>query len=135
MNTLDKTTFHFKYVTESDVQKETENLISKISKENITEYEFNGEILYNTGGHGHDFAKGFYSEYITKSGIRATQYSLGRWYIENDSYSYEDGQFTLFGEQKSHPIAWENISFPIVKHVNAKSIANDLISVKPKENR
>lgn len=133
MDDLDnKPTFHFKYITDLDIQKETENLISKITEDKISEYEFKGDILYNTGGHGHDFYRGFYSEYITKNGLRATQYSLNRWIIGNDEYYYEDDRFIIIEKQKLYPIDLETFSFPVIKNVNARTISDELQSVKPK---
>ena len=126
----EETKFHLVYTTEEDTKNETEKLISQITEDKISIFSFKGESLYVTG-HGHDFGYGFYVEYITKTGIRATQYVSGLWNIGDNNYRFNEGGFVLIPKAESHPIDWDNLSFPIVKQVSAKTISSDLISVKP----
>ena len=123
--------FHIVYTTEEDTKNEIKKLISQITEDEISIFSFKGESLYQTG-HGHCFVYGFYVEYITKTGIRATQYASGLWKIGADDYRFNEGEFVLIPKAKSHTIDWGTLSFPVVKQVNAKTIANDLQSIKPK---
>ena len=124
--------FHLVYTTEEDTKNETKKLISQITEDKISIFSFKGESLYKTG-HGHNFVYGFYVEYITKTGIRATQYVSGLWNIGADDYRFNEGEFVLIPKAESHPIDWDTLSFPVVKQVSAKTIANDLQSIKPKQ--
>ena len=76
---------------------------------------------------------GFYNEYITKTGIRATQYASGLWNIGSDDYEWKNNEFVIIPKAESHPIDWDLLSFPIVKNVSAKTLANELQSIKPKQ--
>jgi hypothetical protein len=131
-NKKEKSGFHFVYVTESDIENETNKLVSGITDEKISEYIFNGESLYETGGYGHEFGNGFYNDYITKSGVRATRYHSGKWSIGSDGYRYENGEFIIIEKPKSYDINWEDVTFPIVKNVNERTISDELLSIKPK---
>lgn len=128
--------FHFTYTTDEDVKRETLKLVDNISEDDKSIFIFNGESLYQTKGRGHDFVYGFYQEYITKTGIRATQYVSGLWIIGNEQYTYKNDNFELLpktevNENLSFPII-KNLSFPIIKNISSKTISGDLISVKPK---
>jgi len=124
---------HIVYVTEEDIKNETKKLISEITEDKISIFFFNGEALYSTGC-GHDFVYGFYTNYITKTGIRATQYvSYGLWNIGSDDYEIKNDEFVLIPKAESYPIDLDKLSFPIVKNVSAKTISEELISVKPKQ--
>jgi hypothetical protein len=131
-NNKEKSGFHFVYVTEPDIENETNKLVGEITDEKISEYVFNGESLYETGGYGHEFLNGFYNDYITKSGVRATRYHSGKWSIGSDSYRYENDGFIIIEKPKSYNINWEDVTFPIVKNVNARIISDELQSIKPK---
>ena len=124
--------FHLVYVTEEDIKNETKKLVTEITEDKISIFSFKGENLYETG-HGHNFVYGFYTEYITKNGLRATQYASGLWNIGSDDYKWKNEEFIMIPKAESHPIDWDSLSFPIVKNVSAKTIANDLQSIKPKQ--
>lgn len=125
--------FHFTYITDEDVKRETLKLVDNISEEDKSIFVFNGEILYKTKGHGHNFVYGFYQEYITKSGIRATQYLSGLWIIGNEQYIYKNDNFKLLPKSEvNENLSLENLSFPVIKNIQAKTISSDIISVKPK---
>ena len=124
--------FHLVVVTEEDIKNETKKLVSEITEDKISIFSFNGEHFYKTS-HGHDIVYGFYIEYITKTGIRATQYASGLWNIGSDDYEWKNNEFVIIPKAKSHPIDWDTLSFPIVKNVSAKTLANELQSFKPKE--
>ena len=128
----EKYKFHLVYTTDEDTKNETEKLISQITEDKISIFSFNGESLYETG-HGHNFVYGFYVEYITKNGIRATQYLSGLWNIGTDDYRFNEGEFVIIPKAESHPIDWDSLFFPIVKNVSAKTLANELQSIKPKK--
>ena len=124
--------FHLVYTTEEDIKNETKKLVSEITEDKISIFSFNGESLYETG-HGHNFVYGFYNEYITKTGIRATRYASGLWNIGSDDYEWKNNEFVIIPKAESHPIDWDTLSFPIVKNVSAKTLANELQSIKPKQ--
>ena len=124
--------FHLVYTTEEDIKNETKKLVSEITEDKISIFSFNGESLYETG-YGHNFVYGFYNEYITKTGIRATQYASGLWNIGSDDYEWKNNEFVIIPKAESHPIDWDLLSFPIVKNVSAKTLANELQSIKPKQ--
>jgi len=129
----DKLGFHLVIVTDEDVKNETRKLVSEITEEMISKFLFKGEPFYEIG-RGHDFVYGFYNEYITKSGIRAKQYFSGYWNIGGDGYEIKNEEFIKIPKAGSYPIDWGKLSFPIVKKVNAKTIASELISVTPEPN-
>jgi hypothetical protein len=124
--------FHLVYTTEEDIKNETKKLVSEITEDKISIFSFNGESLYETG-YGHNFVYGFYNEYITKTGIRATRYASGLWNIGSDDYEWKNNEFVIIPKAESHPIDWGTLSFPIVKNVSAKTLANELQSIKPKQ--
>lgn len=131
-NKEEKLGFHFVIVTEADIENETKNLVSKITEDKVSEYVFNGESLYETGGYGHEFLNGFYNDYITKSGVRATRYHSGKWLIGNDEYLYENNKFVIIEKPKTYDINWDDVTFPIIKNVNSRTISDELQSVTPK---
>ena len=124
--------FRLVVVTEEDIKNKTKKLVSEITEDKISIFTFNGEHFYKTS-HGHDFVYGFYIEYITKTGIRATQYASGLWNIGSDNYEWKNDEFVIIPKAERHPIDWDSLSFPIVKNVSAKTLANELQSFKPKE--
>lgn len=124
--------FHLVYTTEEDIKNETKKLVSEITEDKISIFSFNGESLYETG-YGHNFVYGFYNEYITKTGIRATRYASGLWNIGSDDYEWKNNEFVIIPKAESHPIDWDTLSFPIVKNVSDKTLANELQSIKPKQ--
>jgi len=124
--------FHLVYTTEEDIKNETKKLVSEITEDKIYIFSFNGESLYETG-YGLNFVYGFYNEYITKTGIRATRYASGLWNIGSDDYEWKNNEFVIIPKAESHPIDWDTLSFPIVKNVSAKTLANELQSIKPKQ--
>ena len=128
----EKNIFHFEYVTKDDIQNETQKLISELSEESISKFIFRGESFYCIGS-GHCFARGFYTEYITKSGIRATQYVSGYWEILEDDYELINEEFKIIPKTETQPINWDEITFPIIKNTNSKTIASELTSLKNEE--
>lgn len=133
-NKEEKVGFHFVIVTESDIENETKNLVNKITEDKISEYVFNGESLYETGGHGHSFGIGYYYEYITKRGLRATQYLSGKWIIGNEDYHRVNGEFIIVEKPKTYEINWGDVTFPVVKNVKPKTLTSELASLKPIDN-
>lgn len=127
--------FKFNYLTESDIENETKNLVSKITEDKVSEYVFNGESLYETGGYGHNFLKGFYKDYITKSGVRATRYRSGKWLIGNDEYLYENNKFVIIEKPKTYDINWDDATFPVIKNVNSGTISDELQSIRPNDEK
>lgn len=124
---------HFVYITDEDIKRETLKLVDNIKEEDKSIFVFNGESLYQTKERGHDFVYGFYQEYITKSGIRATQYTSGLWIIGNEQYTYKNDNFELLPKPEvNENLSFDNLSFPVIKNVNSKLISGDIISVIPK---
>ena len=126
--------FHLVYVTEEDIKNETKKLVVEITEDKVSIFSFKGENLYETSpSHGHNLVYGFYTQYITKTGLRATQYVSGLWNIGSDDYKWENGEFVIIPKAERHPIDWDSLSFPIVKNVSAKTLASELQSIKPIE--
>ena len=125
-----ETLFHFVYTTESDEKRKNEELGRNITEDKKSEYVFHGEPFYLVGK-GHAFFYGFFTEYITKSGIVAWHYHSGKWIIENKDYNYIDDQFVLIPPPPPRePIDWSSIEFPQIKNLTGP-IADRLPSVKP----
>jgi hypothetical protein len=132
MNKKENQSFHIEYKYENDIRKENEELFKNISEDKKSEFLFKGEHLYYLG-RGHDFLRGFFSEYVTQSGVKAWQFG-GLWLIGSDEYEYINNEFVLIPPPPpQEPIDWSEMSFPIVKSVAAKTLSDELISVKPKK--
>jgi len=127
----EKKGFHFVYVTEEDAKKELQEKIDNLTEDKKSEYQFEGQDLYKIGS-GHDFVFGWYVEYVTKKGLQATMFHSGLWRIGGDDYDFKDNQFIKRPEGEHTPIDFSAIQFPIVKNVNAKTIADDIKGVEPK---
>lgn len=120
--------------TLEDIKRENQELGKLVTEDKKSEYQFNGEYLYFVGV-GHAWLDGFFNTYITKSGIKAIQFYEDKWSIDNIEYAYDNGKFVqVQSTQVSDiPIDWDSIPFPTVKNVSATTIADKLISVKPKD--
>lgn len=125
--------FKLVVVTEEDRKKEIENIILNLKEEQKTDIIFNNENLYYLGK-GHSFGRGFYYEHITKTGIKATKYVGGNWFIGDKEYKYENNEFIDVTPEpiEYKPIDWSNFSFPIVKNIEPTTIADKLKSIQPK---
>lgn len=132
----EKPLFHFEVYTEADQKRDDEKKRSEIKEENKSEYSFNGEPFYVTGG-GHDFVFGWFNEYMTKTGIKAWGYHSGRWVIGGNTYKLKkNGKFEkeeIFVRDPNANFKFESVSFPIVKNVGTSTLAQDLPSVQPKK--
>ena len=124
--------FHLVYTTEEDIKNNIKRIISELTEDKKSIFLFNGEYFYEIG-RGHNFVYGFYTEYVTKTGILANQYSSGRWSIGSDQYKIQDGEFVMLPKAEITEIDFNNVSFPVIKSFNAKTIASELISVQPKQ--
>ena len=128
--------FHLELKTNEDVKRELQETIANLDESQKTDYEFDGETLYEIGG-GHDFFMGFFASYVTKSGVEATHYYGRRvWWTSKGKYKYKDGEFIKLPEIESipsAPVKWEDISFPVVRQVSARTIADDIPPVQPKK--
>lgn len=129
----EKPLFHFVYVTDEDQKRENEKIISELTEDKKSEFSFKGNCFYETG-RGHAYGLGFFSKYITKTGIEAWRYDSGKWSIGNESYNYEDGEFVIIPKPpiNNEPTDWSSITFPKIKNVTG-TVAHKLPSVKPKE--
>jgi hypothetical protein len=133
INKKENQSFHMEYKYEDDIRKENEELVKNISEDKKSEFVFKGEHLYYLG-EGHAFLHGFFSEYVTQSGVKAWQFVDGLWLIGNDEYEFSNNEFVLIPPPPpKEPIDWSEMSFPIVKSVAAKTLSDELISVKPKK--
>jgi hypothetical protein len=132
MSKKENQSFHIEYKYENDVRKENEELVKNIIEDEKSEFVFKGEHLYYLG-QGHAFLRGFFSEYVTQSGVKAWQFG-GLWLIGSDEYEYINNEFVLIPPPPpQEPIDWSEMSFPIVKSVAAKTLSGELISIKPKK--
>ena len=68
-----------------------------------------------------------------KCGVKATGYVSGMWNIGKDDYNYKDSVFTEIPKVEHTLVDWSDIKLPIIKSMQAKTISDDLISVKPKD--
>lgn len=125
--------FHFVYVTDEDIKRQNEKIASELREDQKTDFIFNGEHLYELG-RGHAFGMGFFTEFITKSAIKAIRYDSGKWHINNDEYVYENDTFVLIPPYvpATEPIDFSNVTFPIVKNISAKTIGDDIRPEYPK---
>lgn len=131
MSKEEKTGFHFVYVTAEDHKRENEKIISELTEDKKSEFYFQGNYFYEIG-RGHAYGSGFFTSYITKTGIEAWRYDSGRWSIGDGRYDYVDGEFVLIPPPPpSEPIDWSSIEFPRVNNIKGP-IADKLISVTPK---
>lgn len=120
-----------------DVKQQNLAAAASVTEEQRSEFIFNGEPLYQLG-RGHDFLNGFFTKYITESGIAARRYASGKWEIDGDSYEFVDGAFVLIPrKERTTPTpeqmmeSWNSVPFPIVKSLAAQVIGIDLMPVKP----
>jgi hypothetical protein len=127
----EKKLFHFVHVTVEDEKRENEKIISELTEDKKSEFSFQGNYFYETG-RGHAYGSGFFTGYITKTGITAWRYDSGKWSIGSESYNYEDGEFVIIPKHpvNNEPIDWGSITFPKVKKLSGP-VAHKLPSVKP----
>lgn len=129
--------FKIEHLYPEDVKRQNLAAAARVTEEQRSEFIFNGEPLYQLG-RGHSFLNGFYTSYITRSGIAAERYDSGKWDIDGDSYEFVDGAFVLI-PRKEHTTptpeqmmeSWNSVPFPIVKSVADQVIGIDLMPVKP----
>lgn len=129
--------FHLVIMTDEDVKLEINKQISELVEEQKSEFTYNGQSLYKLGS-GHCFVRGFFTEYITKTGINAKYYVYGSWYINGEKHDYVNCEFIktpkIERNSNPNPIDFKSFlsSFPAIKNIKPKTLAEDLISVKPK---
>jgi hypothetical protein len=123
--------FHFVVVTEEDAKRELQEKISNLTEDKKSDFKFKGEYFYEIGA-GHDFIHGWFLEYTTKSGIKATDYER-YWVIGGNDYELKDNVFIELPKVKHTPVDWSSVTFPVIKNVQAKTIGEDLTPIKPKE--
>ena len=125
--------FYFVYKTDEDIRLENIQIASELREDQKTDFIFNGEHLYELG-RGHAFGMGFFTEFITKSAIKAIRYDSGKWHINNDEYVYENATFVLIPicPPTTEPIDFSNLTFPVVKNISAKTMGDDIQPVYPK---
>jgi len=134
MKKEEKEGFHFVYITEDDIKRETEKQISELIDDKKTDFIFNEQPFYELGG-GHDFCYGFFTEYLTKNGIRGRHYASGKWNINNDWYNFINHDFVIIEQTTTNitPTDFNNMAFSVIKNVNAKLLTDYLVEIKPKE--
>ena len=126
--------FKINFVTDEDQRKIDQERITKLTEDQKSEYKFQGEYFYELG-RGHEFLMGFFTEYITKNGLTAWEYDSGIWRIQDQDYTYSNGEFQAEPTHKTENrnIKWDEISFPKVQKIHAKSISDDLVPEVPRE--
>jgi hypothetical protein len=131
-NKNDKPTFHLDYKYQEDTERELREAIANLKEKQKTDFKFGNEYFYHVGG-GHDFVHGFFNKYVTKKGVTATQYSR-YWVINGEDYDYKNDVFIKRPVIVYEPtkIKFEDIQFPVIKNISAKTIAQDLPTVHPK---
>ena len=125
--------FRLEVKTEEDAKQERLKQASEVSEDMKSEFIFNGEHLYVLG-RGHNFIKGFYTEYITKSATVVKRFH-DRWFIGGEEYTHSpENGFELVKIKEptnSEPMDWDGIAFPMVSRVAAKVMSLDLEPVEP----
>lgn len=125
---------HFKYVTEKDRAREKKKTLRNLKESQKTDIVFDGENFYDIGG-GHDFVFGFFTSYITKSGVEATEYHSGLWRIGGDKggeFNLTDGEWVKIEREEPKPSgSFEDVKFPIVRNVPAVTVADKIQPVTP----
>ncbi len=126
---------HIKYVTDKDREREKKKTLKNLKESQKTDIIFNGEHFYDIGG-GHDFVFGWFTRYITKSGIEATNYYGGTWMISGEhggEYELKDAAWTKIDRPEPTKVDWNNVdlTFPVVKKTQASLLADDIVPVVP----
>lgn len=113
----EKPFFSFVCKTEEDIKLEINKQISELVESQQSEFKFNNETLYKLGN-GHSFCYGFFTEYLTKTGVSARHYVNGRWHINGIVYSYINSEFIKMEkkERKPNTIGFEGLLLPIKKN-------------------
>jgi hypothetical protein len=132
----EKSMIEFTYQTDEWVKREIKKQISKLTEDQKSEYVFNEEPLYVLG-RGHDFCYGYFIEYITKTGIIAKCfYSKIMWCIAGEIYDYKNNEFIKRAKIEPSDTNefndFYNLGLSIVRRTDNKSLASDLLSIKPK---
>jgi len=122
---------HLKVITEKQRLKERAKIVRDLKESQKTEYIFNDEYLYEVG-RGHDFAFGFFTTYVTKSGIWATEYG-NYWAIGANKYELVDGEWIELEEPEETVVDLSSVdfTFPVVKSTHSRLLSDELISVTP----
>tara|TARA_R110001632_G_scaffold16672_1_gene53484 strand:+ start:741 stop:1136 length:396 start_codon:yes stop_codon:yes gene_type:complete len=123
--------FELVHVTGEDAQRELKKTIENLTDEQKSDFKFKGEYLHEIGS-GHDFVHGWFFNYVTKSGVQATDYE-NYWVIDGSDYKLKDDVFVELPKVERKPIDWSSITFPVINNVQAKTIGEDLTPVQPKE--
>ena len=123
--------FHFVYVTDEDRKKELQEKIDNLTEDKKSEYQFEGQDLYEIGS-GHDFIFGWFVEYVTKKGLQATRHHNGTWGIGDDWYDFKDNQFIKRPKVEYKPLDFSSVQFPIVKKVNDRTLGDDIKGIEPR---
>lgn len=134
-NKKDKSLFYLKFVTDKDEIKENEEKINNLTEKQKSEFVYKGYNFYELGV-GHDFVFGFFTEYITKNGIKAWRYHYsGMWNICGEKYDWDNINSVFIVRQKpevnTEHTKWDEIQFPKVKKLSGP-IGLKLPSVYPK---
>jgi hypothetical protein len=121
MSKKNKLLFHLEFVTDKDERKRYEEIIQNLTEEQKSDWVYKDEPFYYLG-RGHAFLFGFFSEFITKSGIKAWRYDSGKWLIDGHDFTYNEDadEFELIPQPEisNKPINWDEIQFPKVKKLS-----------------
>lgn len=114
MDAPNETLFHLDFVTGEQVQ-ERQFERQFITKENESEFIFEGEILYRVG-RGHDFIRGFFIGYITESNkVYRNFIGTNFWVCGNEEFTYENNKLIPVEKTSYVPINWDSIELPRIK--------------------
>lgn len=121
MDTPNETLFHLDFVTGEQVQ-ERQFERQFITKENESEYIFEGEILYRVG-RGHDFIRGFFIGYITESNKVYRNFNgTNFWQCEHKDaikeFTYENNKLTPVEKKPHVTLNFDSIELPLIKNVH-----------------
>jgi hypothetical protein len=129
-----KDLFHIVFKTDEDERLENIEIVKRLKEEDKSEFIFKDEYLYILG-RGHSFLGGFFTSFITKSGIKAVRYVSGIWNIKGEDYKHNGDEFIQLPkpEINNNPIDWNNLNFPVVKKISARTIGDYLVPHQPIE--
>ena len=122
---------HIKIITEIQRLKERAKIVRNLKESQKTEFIFNNEYLYEVDN-GHDFVFGFYTTYVTKSGIWVTEYG-NYWAIGDKKYELVDNEWIELEEPEEtvSDLSSVDFTFPVVKSTHSGLLSDELTSVKP----
>ena len=128
----------FDFVDGSEYERRKKKVIDNLTEDQKTDIIWNNEPLYLIG-RGHDFFRGFFNHFITKSGIELKKFiRRGEWVIdgEKDNYTYTNTEWVRIVREpiKTKPLgSFDSVQLPKVKRVFPGTISSEITPATPKK--